>query len=49
MRYAIAVVLVVLWLAGVLNSYTLGGAIHVLVLIAIGLIVANFLSPRGSL
>ncbi|MBU3628584.1 lmo0937 family membrane protein [Polynucleobacter sp. AP-Reno-20A-A9] len=31
----IAVVLIVLWLAGIITSYTLGGFIHILLLIAV--------------
>ncbi|MCS6765759.1 MAG: lmo0937 family membrane protein [Candidatus Protistobacter heckmanni] len=35
MLYTIAVVLILLWLLGLLTSYTLGGLIHVLLAIAI--------------
>jgi hypothetical protein len=35
MLYTIAVVLVVLWLLGMVTSYTLGGFIHLLLLVAI--------------
>lgn len=35
MLWTIAVVLIVLWLLGLVSSYTLGGAIHVLLVIAI--------------
>lgn len=35
MLYTIAVVLVILWLLGLVTSYTMGGFIHVLVVIAI--------------
>ena len=35
MLYTIAVVLVILWLLGLLTSYTMGGFIHILLVIAI--------------
>ncbi len=35
MLYTIAVILVILWLVGLITSYTLGGFIHVLLAIAI--------------
>jgi hypothetical protein len=35
MLYTIAVVLVILWLLGVVTSYTLGGFIHLLLVVAI--------------
>lgn len=35
MLYTIAVVLILLWLLGLLTSYTLGGFIHILLVIAI--------------
>ncbi len=35
MLYTVAVVLVVLWLLGMVSSYTMGGFIHILLVIAI--------------
>ena len=35
MLYTIAVVLIILWLLGIVTSYTLGGFIHILLIIAI--------------
>ena len=35
MFYTIAVVLLVLWLLGLVSSYTMGGFIHVLLVIAV--------------
>lgn len=46
MLYTIAVVLIVLWLFGLLTSYTLGGVIHVLLVIAIIMILVNVISGR---
>jgi Family of unknown function (DUF5670) len=36
--------LIILWLLGLVTSYTLGGVIHVLVVIAIIMIIINFIS-----
>jgi len=49
MLYTIAVVLVILWLLGLVSSYTLGGFIHVLLVIALIVILVNFLSGRKGL
>jgi hypothetical protein len=35
MLYSIAVVLIILWLLGLITSYTIGGFIHILLVIAI--------------
>jgi hypothetical protein len=49
MLYTIAVVLVILWLLGLVSSYTLGGFIHVLLVIAIVMILLNFINGRRAL
>jgi hypothetical protein len=49
MLYTIAVVLVILWLLGLVTSYTLGGFIHVLLVIAVVMILLNFISGRRAL
>jgi hypothetical protein len=49
MLYTIALVLVILWLLGLVTSYTLGGVIHVLLVIALVMILANFISGRRRL
>ena len=46
MLYTIAVVLLVLWLLGLVSSYTIGGFIHVLLVIALVMVLANFISRR---
>jgi len=46
MLYTIAVVLVVLWLLGLVTSYTMGGFIHVLLVIAIVMILVNVIQGR---
>jgi len=48
MLWTIAIILLVLWLVGLLSSYTLGGLIHILLVIAIVVIVINLLSGRRS-
>jgi hypothetical protein len=49
MLYTIAVVLLILWLLGLVTSYTLGGFIHVLLVIALVMIVVNLISGRRAL
>ena len=46
MSYTIAVILVILWLIGLVTSYTMGGFIHVLLVIAIVVILVNVISGR---
>jgi hypothetical protein len=46
MLYTIAVVLVILWLVGLVTSYTMGGFIHVLLVIAIIVILVNVINGR---
>jgi hypothetical protein len=41
MLYTIAIVLIVLWLLGLVSSYTMGGLIHVLLVIAIVVVLLN--------
>jgi hypothetical protein len=49
MLYTIAVVLVILWLLGLVTSYTMGGLIHVLLVIAIVVILLRVISGRSVL
>jgi hypothetical protein len=46
MLYTVAVVLLVLWLLGLVTSYTMGGLIHVLLVIAVIVIVLRLISGR---
>lgn len=46
MLYTIAVILAVLWLLGLLTSYTLGGFIHVLLVLAIIAVLVNVIRGR---
>ncbi len=49
MLWTIAVILVVLWLLGLVSSYTLGGFIHVLLVIAVVIVVINLIQGRRGL
>jgi hypothetical protein len=46
MLYTIAVVLIVLWLLGLVTSYTMGGFIHILLVIAVIMILVNVIQGR---
>lgn len=47
MLYTIAVVLLILWLLGLVSSYTLGGLIHVLLVVALVMIIVGLISGRS--
>ncbi len=47
MLYTIAVVLIALWLLGLVTSYTIGGFIHVLLVIAVIMVLLRLISGRG--
>jgi hypothetical protein len=46
MLYTIAVVLLVLWLLGMVSSSSIGGLIHILLVIAAVMILVGFISGR---
>ncbi len=46
MLYTIAVILLILWLLGLVSSYTLGGMIHILLVVALIVIVVGLVSGR---
>jgi hypothetical protein len=46
MLYTIAVVLLVLWLLGLVTSYTLGGFVHILLVIAVVMVLLRMISGR---
>jgi hypothetical protein len=48
MLYTIAVVLVILWLLGLVSSYTMGGLIYLLVVIAIAVILLEVIGGRKA-
>lgn len=49
MLYTLAVILLVLWALGLVSSYTLGGFIHILLVIAVIMGLINFIQGRRSL
>jgi hypothetical protein len=46
MLWTIFVILLVLWLLGLVSSYTLGGYIHILLLIALVVLILQLISGR---
>ena len=48
MIYTIAVVLLILWVLGLVSSYTLGGFIHILLVVALVIVLVNFITGRRS-
>ena len=46
MLYTIAVILIVLWLLGLISSYTMGGFIHVLLVIAVVVVLLRIIQGR---
>ena len=46
MLYTIAVVLILLWLLGLLSSYTIGGFIHILLVVAIVMVLLRLIQGR---
>jgi hypothetical protein len=49
MLYTIAVVLIILWLLGLVTSYTINGFIHILLVIAIVVVLVRIISGRKPL
>jgi len=49
MLWTIAIILIVLWLLGLVSSYTMGGLIHILLVIAVVVILLNIIRGRKAL
>jgi hypothetical protein len=49
MLWTIAVVLIILWLLGLVSSYTMGGFIHILLIVAIVIILIRLIQGRRVL
>ena len=49
MLWTIAVILLVLWALGLVTSYTMGGFIHLLLVIAIVVVLINVIQGRRAL
>ena len=49
MLYTIAVVMILLWLLGLVSSYTMGGFIHILLVVAIVIVLLRIIQGRNPL
>jgi hypothetical protein len=49
MLYTIAVILVIMWLLGMVTSYTLGGLIHFLLILAIVAVLIRVIQGRSAI
>ena len=49
MLWSVAVILLVLWALGLVTSYTMGGFIHILLVIAIVVVLINVIQGRKAL
>jgi hypothetical protein len=49
MLWTIAVILIVLWLLGMVSSYTLGGFIHILLVLAIIVVLVRLIQGRNPI
>jgi Family of unknown function (DUF5670) len=49
MLWTITIVLFVLWLLGIVSSYTMGGWIHILLVLAVIVLIFNLLSGRRAI
>jgi hypothetical protein len=49
MLWTIFVILLVLWLLGMVSSYTLGGYIHILLLVAIAVVLIRVIQGRNPI
>ena len=49
MLWTITIVLVILWILGLVSGYTLGGWVHILLVLAVIVLIFNLLSGRRTL
>lgn len=47
MLETIAIILILLWILGLVSSYTIGGFIHILLVIAVVVLIIRFIRGRG--
>ncbi len=47
MLQTIAIILIILWLLGLVSSYTMGGFIHILLVVAVVIILLRLIQGRG--
>lgn len=48
MLWTIIVVLLILWLLGLIGGYTLGGVLHLLLVVAVIILILNFVQGRRA-
>ena len=48
MLWTIAMILIVLWLLGLVSSYTMGGFIHILLVVAVIVVLVNLIGGRRA-
>ena len=48
MLQTIAIVLIVMWLLGMVSSYTIGGFIHILLVVAVIMFLVGLVNGRGT-
>jgi hypothetical protein len=48
MLWTLAIILLVLWAVGMLTSYTVGGVLHLLLVVAVVVVVFQFISGRRT-
>jgi hypothetical protein len=46
MLFTLAIILFILWLVGLISSYTLGGWLHILLVLAIIAVIVQLIMPR---
>jgi hypothetical protein len=49
MLWTITIILFILWIVGLVSSYTLGGWIHILLVLAIIMLIFNLMSGRRAI
>lgn len=49
MLYTVAVVMIILWLLGMVTAYTMGGLLHILLVIAVIVVLLRVISGRSPL
>ena len=49
MLWTIFIILLILWLLGMVSSYTLGGFIHLLLILALAVVLINIIQGRRAL
>jgi hypothetical protein len=49
MLWTIFVILLILWLLGMVSSYTIGGFIHILLIVALVILVINLIGGRRTI